>query len=1501
MRRFVSLLLVISIFVQTLGMDIFAISSSIKFQSNSEIVEVVDPVNPSIRPNPNPKPEPEPDPEYGILKNQYSFKINRDYNQDINFNFLNNNQEGLIQFEFVSDEAEDLAYGLNENSTLLPSDKNCISGKIHAQDAQKEDYTFSLVAKKDGSVIDNAVVKVHVINPELKLNIEEISKNPVTLSKTYKVTNIGGKPLSDLNVNLESPGGMFLTKNIQHYRLGVNESLEVTVLPDFFYGDELEGNLSFTNSDKKKTYPIKLESDKNMVDLNLNKYMKLSDLLLLSEQNKPTKEFDKEKIKDIFKMNIIKSEFDPKTRAFDFEANMPKLGNMDLKITSDVSKYPNLVEGKPIVEKNGLEYRVLVKVSIPVEDINKILASHGIEQGIPTEPRQTRSVSGDDVEVVADIISNGIDWWNLETSEDTDLSYVLTTISAPKGVLEIFDKGSGLDLLSESSKYTKFSVGLSLISDGNDLYHYYKSDEYTSDQKATYTMLTLANVGVTLAVAGGVVSGPVGAVAGLCFTLAKIYMENKTVEATMEDIFKFTQCINRRKATFRYSPYSRPYVSRGYGNTSIKNIGIVGDTRIQDRTPLIKENFSYTLNGKKQNQYENLINGRNYTKLNVNDLIDIKNADNINVDNIIDQYNTKTDPRSYVIQSDIKVITDIVLGEDDIIINLPTEMSLKDVLKNIEKDYIISSKKPELSVNENSLFISTGETDTYVKDKGFVGKLSKLILNLYNDGLVGADSKVKVTRNNDNKVIYEENKRLEEFTTTEVKLDYTPEFEKEEFTIELDTNAIEKNIENNKATVIVNNIVDPGRGPDIRILPEDGMKYNYNFNSIETEVSEYNRVPVESVSVYLNENPIESKEVYKGEGRYKATDFNLKEGENTIKVVAKDSFGNISERESKVTVKTIPDLKEKFTDDGILEISPKEAFSLKDVRDINHFVFNFDEGYYGDSVVDSIKSIESKDSEILEVKDDVLIGKKPGETELVVKANYSTGNASKEIERTIKVKVKEDVTDYYLISGEIVEEFIENGCNPSNIYIINGDASTVSYRSFNGQQVDHFTYYNNKIHLRIFNSNYTNPTLVIINGEDYVKVPLDKKDIKIDKVERKECTINFNSNSNYKVESVYAYNTDSNIIKEGNSNSIVLKEGNYNFTIRGKINGYPHTYYLYNQKIDESKSIKLEDIDIGTINLKIPEGTKIVRFEINNGLDYLSLKPEEGTNNYSVPVGSYEYANLILDDGSKIYSIGISNFKVTKGGSTNLTIDDTFNCTIRALSTTVTTNSQMAFDISGEDKYGNRIYSGFTSYWTNIETGELYETPVEYRGGRYLATSPSKPGKYRVSLSGYITIAPLNFSSHKSTNTISKEDIIKYVFTINDTKYKIIVGTREVTMDMDVAPIISKDRTMMPIRKVAELIGAEVKWDEATRTATFSKNKINAAIQIDGNIIELGNNDKIEMDSKPININNRILISLTNISKIFDLTNGNVDDGVDQDIEWNGKDNTVTIIRKLNK
>ena len=136
---------------------------------------------------------------------------------------------------------------------------------------------------------------------------------------------------------------------------------------------------------------------------------------------------------------------------------------------------------------------------------------------------------------------------------------------------------------------------------------------------------------------------------------------------------------------------------------------------------------------------------------------------------------------------------------------------------------------------------------------------------------------------------------------------------------------------------------------------------------------------------------------------------------------------------------------------------------------------------------------------------------------------------------------------------------------------------------------------------------------------------------------------------------------------------------------------------------------------------------------------------------------------------------------------------------------------------------------------------------------------------------------------------------ISYVFHINEFEYEIIRDGISTKVKMDISPVIYKGRTMLPLRRVAEALGADVVWDKFTRTASFTRDGLTASIQIDNNKIILSSGQVIEMEAKPLNIKDRIFVSLVNVAKVFGLSNGNTEDGKDNDIEWDNEARTVTI------
>ena len=146
--------------------------------------------------------------------------------------------------------------------------------------------------------------------------------------------------------------------------------------------------------------------------------------------------------------------------------------------------------------------------------------------------------------------------------------------------------------------------------------------------------------------------------------------------------------------------------------------------------------------------------------------------------------------------------------------------------------------------------------------------------------------------------------------------------------------------------------------------------------------------------------------------------------------------------------------------------------------------------------------------------------------------------------------------------------------------------------------------------------------------------------------------------------------------------------------------------------------------------------------------------------------------------------------------------------------------------------------------------------------------------------------------------TISKDGeytALKYVFMIDSNKYAQATNKDTKIYKMDVSPFIRNSRTMLPLRYVANVLGADVKWDHGTRTATFTKDGMEAKINIDeGKTIKVGGKS-VELSAKPEIVQDRIFVPLTDISKVFEVTNGNTDDGINQDIEWNKDNRTVTV------
>lgn len=120
------------------------------------------------------------------------------------------------------------------------------------------------------------------------------------------------------------------------------------------------------------------------------------------------------------------------------------------------------------------------------------------------------------------------------------------------------------------------------------------------------------------------------------------------------------------------------------------------------------------------------------------------------------------------------------------------------------------------------------------------------------------------------------------------------------------------------------------------------------------------------------------------------------------------------------------------------------------------------------------------------------------------------------------------------------------------------------------------------------------------------------------------------------------------------------------------------------------------------------------------------------------------------------------------------------------------------------------------------------------------------------------------------------------VLTINQVIYQ-LNGEYKVN---DVAPIIQNDRTFLPIRLVAETLGATVSWSEADQAVTIVKGDTTIVIYI-GQAFALVNGEPVELDAPAFIANDRTYLPVRFVAENLGAT-----------VTWNDVENTVTIVAK---
>ena len=94
---------------------------------------------------------------------------------------------------------------------------------------------------------------------------------------------------------------------------------------------------------------------------------------------------------------------------------------------------------------------------------------------------------------------------------------------------------------------------------------------------------------------------------------------------------------------------------------------------------------------------------------------------------------------------------------------------------------------------------------------------------------------------------------------------------------------------------------------------------------------------------------------------------------------------------------------------------------------------------------------------------------------------------------------------------------------------------------------------------------------------------------------------------------------------------------------------------------------------------------------------------------------------------------------------------------------------------------------------------------------------------------------------------------------------KVLLDGTELTFD--VPPQLINDRTMVPMRRIFEALGALVQWDEDTQTITAVKDEINVTMQIDQPVIVVSG-EEITLDVAPQLVGDRTLVPIRAVQRV---------------------------------
>lgn len=159
-------------------------------------------------------------------------------------------------------------------------------------------------------------------------------------------------------------------------------------------------------------------------------------------------------------------------------------------------------------------------------------------------------------------------------------------------------------------------------------------------------------------------------------------------------------------------------------------------------------------------------------------------------------------------------------------------------------------------------------------------------------------------------------------------------------------------------------------------------------------------------------------------------------------------------------------------------------------------------------------------------------------------------------------------------------------------------------------------------------------------------------------------------------------------------------------------------------------------------------------------------------------------------------------------------------------------------------------------------------------------TTTDNTSNTNINISGNTTITNSNIGSN---NQVNQQNTVTNTNTVTVKKY-VTVNVNGVPLEADVKPFINQDnRTVLPLRAIAEAFGAELQWDPATQTVLLTLGDRSVRLKIGDKTFEV-NGQVFTMDTTAFIEGGRTFLPARAIAEALGLTVG-----------WNAETDTVDI------